>query len=145
VFFLLNIFFLNYLLFFVKIGDLVQSIGVILAALVIKFYGEDYQIVDPICTFFFSILVLFTTLAVARDCIIILMEGSPSGIGIDVEKVKELFMELAGVVEVHDLHIWGINSNRYALSAHMVSVNPSITLREATKICRKYKIYHTTI
>jgi Co/Zn/Cd efflux system component len=57
-------------------------------------------------------LVLFTTLSVAKDCIIILMEGSPEGLGVDIKKLKEIFMDLTGVVEIHDLHIWSINSNR---------------------------------
>jgi Co/Zn/Cd efflux system component len=40
------------------------------------------------------------------------MEGSPEGLGVDIKKLKEIFMDLTGVVEIHDLHIWSINSNR---------------------------------
>ncbi len=38
------------------LGDLVQSLGVLLASVIIKF--TDFQLADPICTFLFGILVL---------------------------------------------------------------------------------------
>lgn len=52
------------------ISDFVQSCGVFLAALVIFFYPE-WTIVDPICTFLFSILVLFTTLNIMKDAVLV--------------------------------------------------------------------------
>jgi zinc transporter 2 len=55
------------------IGDLVQSVGVMIAALVIKF--THWKLADPICTFVFSVLVLITTMTVMRDAVIVLMEG----------------------------------------------------------------------
>jgi len=42
------------------IGDLIQSIGVLIASIVIYFY-PSMNILDPICTFLFSIIVIFTT------------------------------------------------------------------------------------
>ncbi|CAN8013686.1 unnamed protein product, partial [Ixodes persulcatus] len=56
------------------LGDLLQSIGVLIAAYVIK-YKPEYKIADPICTFVFSALVLFTTVSILRDAVVILMEG----------------------------------------------------------------------
>jgi len=60
------------------IGDLLQSIGVIIAAIVISIW-PNAKIVDPICTYLFSVLVMFTTVPVFRDCISVLMEQQPSG------------------------------------------------------------------
>lgn len=48
------------------LGDLLQSIGVIIAAIIIYIYPE-HTIVDPICTFIFSILVMFTTVPIVKD------------------------------------------------------------------------------
>ena len=55
------------------IGDMLQSIGVIIAAILITI-DSDFKIADPICTYLFSILVIFTTIPVFRDCMRILME-----------------------------------------------------------------------
>ncbi|XP_041089797.1 zinc transporter 2-like [Polyodon spathula] len=56
------------------IGDLLQSVGVLIAAYVIYFKPE-YKIIDPICTFLFSLLVLATTITILRDVLRVLMEG----------------------------------------------------------------------
>lgn len=52
------------------VGDVVQSIGVFIAALIIYFKPE-WAIVDPICTFVFSIIVLFTTFKILKDAILV--------------------------------------------------------------------------
>lgn len=73
------------------IGDVIQALGVLLAALLIYFFGNvrdenqhvvwtNWQYSDPICTYAFSIMVLATTFGVATECIEVLMEGTPVGI-----------------------------------------------------------------
>ncbi|NXT18159.1 ZNT2 protein, partial [Syrrhaptes paradoxus] len=56
------------------VGDLLQSVGVLVASYVI-FFKPEYKFVDPICTFLFSALVLGTTLTILRDVLLVLMEG----------------------------------------------------------------------
>ncbi|XP_061451355.1 probable proton-coupled zinc antiporter SLC30A4 isoform X2 [Rhineura floridana] len=55
------------------LGDLVQSIGVLVAAYIIRFKPE-YKIADPICTYIFSVLVAFTTFRIIWDTGIIVLE-----------------------------------------------------------------------
>lgn len=57
------------------IGDFIQSLGVMIAAIVIYFY-PTLQWIDPVCTFFFSILVLFTTFHIIGEVMNVLMEGA---------------------------------------------------------------------
>jgi len=61
---------------------------VLVAAIIIYFY-PTWNILDPICTFFFSIIVIFTTVSVSKDCVKVLMEGVPEEI--DMTKLKEDF------------------------------------------------------
>lgn len=56
------------------IGDIIQSVGVLIAAIIVYFFPSA-QIIDPICTFVFAILVVFTTIPVMRECMIVIMEG----------------------------------------------------------------------
>jgi len=56
------------------IGDVIQSVGVFVAAGVIYFWPE-YSIVDPICTFVFSIIVLFTTFTIMKDALLVSLTG----------------------------------------------------------------------
>lgn len=52
------------------IGDVLQSIGVFCAALVVYFKPE-WAIADPICTFIFSIIVLCTTITILKDAVMV--------------------------------------------------------------------------
>jgi cation diffusion facilitator family transporter len=52
------------------ISDFVQSCGVFVAALVI-YFKPDWHIIDPICTFFFSVLVLITTINILKDALLV--------------------------------------------------------------------------
>jgi zinc transporter 2 len=90
--------------------------------------------VDPLCTLIFSIIVVFTTVPVTKDCLLVLMEASP--VGIDSEKLLEELKQIVDVVEVHDLHVWSLASGKPCLSAHIISINPVKTLRKATRLCR---------
>lgn len=56
------------------LGDFVQSLGVLCAAIIIKFTG--WTLADPICTYFFSIIVLCTSLPVFWDICLILLESN---------------------------------------------------------------------
>lgn len=53
------------------LGDVLQSIGVFCAALVI-YFKPTWQLADPICTFIFSIIVLFTTIAILKDALLVI-------------------------------------------------------------------------
>ncbi|XP_059337971.1 probable proton-coupled zinc antiporter SLC30A4 isoform X3 [Ammospiza nelsoni] len=61
------------------LGDLVQSIGVLVAAYIIRFKPE-YKIADPICTYVFSILVVFTTVRILCDTGVIILEDFDPGV-----------------------------------------------------------------
>ncbi|AWP16139.1 putative zinc transporter 2-like [Scophthalmus maximus] len=119
------------------VGDLVQSVGVLLAAAVIHIWPEC-KVADPICTFLFSVLVLGTTFPVTKDILRILMEGSPRDV--PLSRVRELLLlSVGGVVAVHSLHVWSLNMSNALLSVHVVTdedADSQIVLTEATELLR---------
>ncbi|PHJ25937.1 cation efflux family [Cystoisospora suis] len=128
------------------LGDLLQNVGVMIASGLI-WWRPDWSIADPICTFIFSIFVLFTTLSILKEALNVLMEGTP--IGIDARALQEDLLLIPGVVEVHDLHVWSLSVGKPSLACHLVVANEDdarSVLRKATVLCqRKYGILHTTI
>ncbi|KAI6224364.1 Zinc transporter 2 [Aphelenchoides fujianensis] len=106
------------------LGDLVQSVGVLIAAVIIKF--TDFSLADPICTFLFGVLVLFTTLSVLRDTVHVLMEATPSHISLS--KVCQDLISIEGkwrasrVGGVHSLRIWSLKMDSTAISVHLDTV-----------------------
>ena len=128
------------------LGDLIQSIGVLVAAFIIH-YKPEYRIADPICTFIFSGLVMFTTFGIMKDAIHVLMEGFPTYL--DYNAVKKDLTDIANVQTVHSLHIWSLTMSRNALSVHLAIDSTADTehvLKEAEQLIRKkYDIQQTTI
>uniref|UniRef100_A0A3P8YSY1 Probable proton-coupled zinc antiporter SLC30A3 n=2 Tax=Esox lucius TaxID=8010 RepID=A0A3P8YSY1_ESOLU len=116
------------------VGDLMQSLGVLLAATVIHFWPQ-YKIADPICTFMFSVFVLGTTVTILSDVFRILMEGVPKGI--DFNAVRDMLLSLRGVKATHNLHIWALTMSQSQLSVHVAidkDANPQLVLMESTKM-----------
>ncbi|XP_011641286.1 zinc transporter 2-like isoform X4 [Pogonomyrmex barbatus] len=128
------------------LGDFIQSIGVFIAALII-YFKPSWSIVDPICTFLFSILVILTTVAIIKDVVNVLMEGIPKGF--EYSQVENTFMQIDGVVKVHNLRIWALSLDKTALSAHLAikpGTSPQNILRTATRnIHDKYKFFEMTL
>jgi len=98
------------------IADLLGSVGVIIAALVILTTGWDYA--DPLVSILIGLLILASSWSILRDTTQILLEGAPPGI--DVSDVGREMASIPGVVEVHDLHVWMITSGFPALAAHVL-------------------------
>lgn len=126
------------------LGDMVQSLGVITAAVLI-YIDDSWKIADPICTFVFSVLVMFTTIPIMKDCAKILMEGTPDEI--DVEKLFNDILCLKYVEEIHDFHCWSLGGGKYVLTCHVRSAFPESAIRAINLVCRKeeFGVYHTTI
>ena len=98
------------------IGDLCQSIGVMIAGAII-WAKPEARIADPICTFVFSVLVIWTTRRVLLESTKVLMESTPAHI--DPAAVAKSLLAIDGVLDVHDLHIWSITSGKPILCVHL--------------------------
>ncbi len=124
------------------IGDLLGSVGVLLAGALIWLTG--WNPIDPIITILFAFGILFGSGKVIRDSVKILMESTPSDT--DLDAVKKSLESLPHVTEVHDLHIWSVSSHKKALSVHLVAGNTQETLKQAHQLIEKiYHIQHMTI
>ena len=119
------------------IGDLVQSIGVVIAATIL-YFEPTWVIVDPICTFIFSVIVLFTTVKILKDTLHVLMEATPKGI--TFEHIEQHLLAVEGIVAVHNLRLWSLTTSKNAMAAHIVirpGKDPLLVLGKATETIRK--------
>jgi len=128
------------------LGDFIQSVGVFLAAIVI-FFKPDWNLIDPICTFVFSLLVLATTISILRKTLSVLLEATPSNINFDL--VKNTFLGVKGIHQIHNLRIWGLTTDKNALTAHLAvkeGFSQQEVLQEATRQVRSlYDFYEMTL
>jgi len=97
------------------LSDTLGSVGAILAGALI--WALQWHWVDALTSVLISGLVLFSSWALLKETVAVLMEGSPGHI--DVDEVHRAIRALPGVHSVHDLHVWTITSSLIALSAHV--------------------------
>ena len=116
------------------ITDLVQSIGVALAGVII-YFRPDWQIVDPVCTIIFSILIVFSTLQMLQKSTHVLLEGVPEGI--DPENLRDKLLAIEGVTDVHDLHVWMLSIDRPLVTVHLKAADTSGAMKAAHDIFAK--------
>ena len=99
------------------LGDVINSIGVMIASLLIYFSNGRFWYADPICTYIFGLLVFYTTRITFVYCIEMLMETCPDNV--DYELVQRALSEIKGVLSVHDLHIWSLSDGKVCCTVHL--------------------------
>ena len=129
------------------LSDMLGSVGAIIAALLIMFFGWGWA--DPLASIIVSILVLRSGYLVTKSSVHVLMEGTPENV--EVEKMTEKILKTEGVKGMHDLHIWTITSGLNALTCHLV-VDKKMKIEESEKLLRNIEytledlnIHHVTI
>lgn len=98
------------------VSDTLGSLGALIAGLLA--WGFGWMWADPIASMLISGLVVFSSWALLKEAVSVLMEGAPGHI--DVDEVRSAMASVEGVREVHDLHVWTITSGIEALSGHVV-------------------------
>lgn len=132
--------------YFEVLSDLLGSIGVIVAAIIIRFTG--WQWVDSLIAVVIGLWVLPRTWTLLRQSINILLEGVPDGI--DPAAVHDALRDLPGVTDVHDLHIWALTGGRVSLTAHLVvpgdaTVIAGLLDRARATLHERFDIGHVTL
>lgn len=129
------------------ISDMLGSIGAIIAALLIIFFGWGWA--DPLASVIVAALVLRSGYYVTKSGLHVLMEGTPENV--DVDDVIQTILNTKGIHDVHDLHVWSITSGLNALSCHAV-VDDQMTIAESDQLLRQIEhdlehqnIHHMTI
>ncbi len=129
------------------LSDTLSSVGVVIAGGLIIVTGND--IFDPIISAMIGLFILASSFRLIKESTQILMEATPANL--ELEKITEDIQKTSGVREVHDLHVWSIASDVYALSSHILlsaenaqSMNAIISeINEMLK--SRYNITHTVI
>ena len=127
-------------------GDLLGSVGAIVAAIVIWLTG--WVPIDPILSVFVSLLILRSAWSLLKSTLHILLEGAPQGA--EAERITaHLLANVPGLAGVSHVHVWQITSGR-ALATLRIRPAPGADLRALTtrtdEILRdEFGIEHPTV
>lgn len=129
------------------LGDTLSTAAVIVGGAVILFTGRTW--VDPALSLGIAALILWSSFAIVRETLNILLEGTPRGISL--VDIRTTLTKIKGVEDVHDLHVWSLGSNTHALSSHVTiaDIPPSESTRILADINlvlrERFRILHTTL
>jgi cobalt-zinc-cadmium efflux system protein len=127
------------------LGDAAASAGVVVAGLIIAATGLLW--IDPAVSLLLAGLIMWSTWGLAKDSVNLALDAVPAGI--DPIEVGAMLRGLEGVVEVHDLHIWGMSTTDVALTAHLIRPchgGEDALLATATRLLRdRFGIAHATL
>ena len=125
-------------------ADAAVSAGVVLAGLLILLTGWLW--LDPLTSLAIGAIIVVTTWGLLRESIDLAMDAVPGDVAHDA--VQDSLVSVPGVLEVHDLHNWGLSTTQTALTAHLVCADPSAerTLHDVTTELRdRFGIGHATL
>lgn len=129
------------------LGDTLSTAAVIVGAVLIDLTGMAW--IDPALSLAIAALILWSSVAIMRETLNILLEGAPRGMALP--EVRAALVKIEGVQDVHDLHVWSLGSNTHALATHILiadippSASNAILDRVKTALREQFRIVHTTI
>jgi cobalt-zinc-cadmium efflux system protein len=97
-------------------ADALVSLGVVIGGALYLWQGWTW--LDPVMSLAIAVIIVAGTWSLFNQSLHLLFDGVPAGI--DLAEVREELLELPGVVDVHDLHVWAMGTSQIALTAHLV-------------------------
>ncbi|MEF3101177.1 CDF family zinc transporter ZitB [Raoultella terrigena] len=127
------------------LGDLLGSVGAIVAAIVILTTG--WTPIDPILSVLVSCLVLRSAWRLLQESLNELLEGAPRSLDVEVLK-RDLRRSVAEVRDVHHVHVWLVGE-KTVMTLHVQVVPPhdhdALLNRIQEFLHHKYDVEHATV
>jgi cobalt-zinc-cadmium efflux system protein len=114
--------------------DALVSIGVVLSGVVMMY--TQWLWIDPFISLVIMVVILTSTWNLLRDSLSLSMDAVPTNI--KIENIREAALKLAGVKDIHHIHVWALSTAENALTAHLV-ISDSISHEDATNLKNQFK------
>jgi len=127
-------------------ADALVSVGVVLAGALYLWRGWSW--IDPLVSLLIALVIVVGTWSLFHRSLHLLFDGVPDDINLD--QVRQSLLDLQGVVDVHDLHVWAMSTADNALGAHLVldndTHNRDALLEQATDMLHeRFDIRHAVL
>ena len=127
------------------VGDAAISLGVVLAALLIRFTGWNW--LDSVTSLVIVVVIVKSSWGLLRESLDLALNAVPAQV--DAGAVGRYLRGVPGVTEVHDLHIWGLSTTENALTAHLVvpsgNLGDSVLDEISDHLRSHFSVHHSTL
>jgi cobalt-zinc-cadmium efflux system protein len=114
--------------------DALVSVGVVLSGIIISY--TSWYWVDPLISLIIMVVIVAGMWNLLRDSLSLSLDAVPKNI--DLETVRKTALKLAGIKDIHHIHVWAISTAENALTAHLV-LNDSISHEEVSRLKNEFK------
>jgi len=125
--------------------DALVSLGVVLVGVGVLYTGWSW--LDPAASLVISAIIIAGTWGLLRDTLRLSLHAVPPHV--DAEAVRGYLVDIAGVAEIHDLHIWGMSTTETALTVHLVMPQghpgDGVLAQLCHELHERFRIGHATI
>jgi cobalt-zinc-cadmium efflux system protein len=128
-------------------ADALTDAAVVVGALALLAFG--WTRADAVVSLLIAALVVVGAMGLLREALHILNEGTPRDV--DLEAVRARIVAQPGIEGVHDLHVWSLDREHRALSAHVIVgdrplVEVTAMIRSVERLlCADFRIDHATV
>jgi cobalt-zinc-cadmium efflux system protein len=119
-------------------ADAAVSLGVVVAGIGILYTGWLW--LDPLAGLVIAMAIVWSTWGLLRDSVTLALDAVPEHI--DPRAVRTYLSRLAGVTEVHDLHIWAMSTTETALTVHLVIPGGHPGDAFTAEVCKELRAHH---
>lgn len=127
------------------VADAGSSVAAIVVGIVLMY--TDFLLLDPIFAVLIAVVILYSARDLFSDSLNVLLQGTPTDV--DIEEVGAFLTGLNGVRDAHDVHVWALSSETYALSAHLVvdeeTDSDRVLDRSRSALHERFDVDHATI
>ncbi|WP_265456321.1 cation diffusion facilitator family transporter [Enterococcus sp. HY326] len=126
-------------------ADTLVSVGVVIAALIIKL--TNWFWLDPVMSLLIALVIFSGTWGLLKESLNLSLDAVPKEI--DLAAVEAFILQQATVVDLHDLHIWAISTTENALTVHVcrstLAENNQFLAELDHQLIKKFPLNHITI
>ena len=128
------------------LGDLLNSVGVIISSIII--YFTNFVYIDIIMSVVISVIIFIGGYKISKEAFFILMEAVPSEI--DLNTLRNELLNIDGIKNIHELHIWKNDNEEISFTAHILldnyeKHNNYRIINEIKEKLTVYDIFHMTV
>jgi cobalt-zinc-cadmium efflux system protein len=127
--------------------DMLTSIAVLAGGLMIKYLG--WIRIDSILTIIIAVYLVYSCWGIFYSSVRIFMQFTPSNI--DIEEIAGRITGIAGIKNIHHVHVWQLDENEMVFEAHIdLDGDYSISrfeeiLEKVEEVLASYSIHHFNI
>jgi cobalt-zinc-cadmium efflux system protein len=130
------------------IEDVAGWIAVLFGAVVMKvldlFGISQVIILDPVLSIAIAIYIMINAIKHMKKTVDVFLEKSPQGTSTEV--IKEKIKLIAGVIDVHHIHIWSLDGTTNCATMHVVVKANHAEIKKAIRAAlSEINIHHTTL